>query len=139
MVSDSDIKRVFLLLYAASNGVFLAIQRADDKTWGLPGGKVERDESPEDALYRETMQEINFEPNAIEESYRFEPVQSVGCVVYMAVTPKIFRPKLNGESLSHIWRGLNKWPQPAHPQMQKVIDENKMGFNAHAKRMVAKL
>lgn len=134
-----NIKRAFLLLYAASNGVFLTIQRADDKTWGLPGGKVEQGEAPEDAIYRTAKQQIDFEPEFIEELYKFEPVKDVGCVIYMAVTPNIFRPKINEESLSQKWCSLAKWPQPAHPEMHRIIDENRTGFNDHAKQMAARL
>ena len=136
--NNSEIKRVFLLLHAKSGG-FLALKRADDQTWGLPGGKVEEGETPEEALYREVKQEIDFTPELMEESYRFEAARDVGCSVYVAVTPRIFRPKLNKESLAVQWKALGKWPKPAHPQMARVIAENSEGFKRHAVALASRL
>ena len=45
-----QIKRVFTLAVRPEDGKFLSILRADDETWGLPGGKVENEETPLDAV-----------------------------------------------------------------------------------------
>lgn len=136
-MNTPPVKRVFLLACQqnGNNVNFLSILRADDETWGLPGGKVEKNESPMDAIQRETFQEIGLELNIgdIEISYSFEPVKDVGCTVYMAKARADFIPKLNSESLAFKWAALDNWPTPAHPQMQRVIDENKDGFTRQAR------
>ncbi|MCR4312403.1 MAG: NUDIX domain-containing protein, partial [Candidatus Uhrbacteria bacterium] len=55
------------------NGKLVLVQR-DNKPdilnpnkWNLPGGGIEDDESPRDALIRELREEINIEPLKIEE------------------------------------------------------------------------
>lgn len=47
-------------------GRFLAAKRPEGKVqagyWEFPGGKIEQDESPEEALVREFMEEMNITP-----------------------------------------------------------------------------
>ena len=130
-----EISRVFLLLCHPENEEFLAILRADDRTWGLPGGKVEGDETPEQAIRRESYQEIGFRPKEPHESYTFQPVTSVGCIVYVDRLKRPYTPTLNAESLSFKWSNLDDWPRPSHPQMARVINENKDGFLDHVRRL----
>lgn len=46
------------------NGQHLVIHRKDEKTYGLPGGKVNGSENPKDALVREIYEETGlvFQP-----------------------------------------------------------------------------
>ena len=43
--------------YSCHDGKYLFLQRQDDGTWGVPGGKVERGESPLNAVIREFREE----------------------------------------------------------------------------------
>lgn len=127
---------MFLLLCQPDSEEFLAILRTDDNTWGLPGGKVEKGENPEEAIHRESYQEIGSMPVNPHESYTFEPAPNTGCIVYMARLKKPFVPSLNDESIAFRWASLNHWPTPVHPQMQRVIDDNKEGFLNHARQLL---
>ena len=42
--------------------------------WGLPGGKIEKDETPKDAAIRETKEETNLAVTGLEELGRFDLV-----------------------------------------------------------------
>lgn len=119
------IKRVFNLIYDMNSQRFFALHRADDKTWGLPGGKVERHEIPLAALLRETEEEVGLalSMEQTELLYFFEPVANVGCHVYLTRLDKGFEPDLNIESLGYKWCLLDDWPEPAHPQMRRVLNE----------------
>ncbi|WP_185052264.1 NUDIX hydrolase [Thermocatellispora tengchongensis] len=54
------------------DGRVLAIKRADDGSWVPPGGVVELDETPEDAVIREVLEEthVRIEPEILTGVYK---------------------------------------------------------------------
>ncbi len=118
-----SVKRVFVLLFCETTQTYLAIQRADDKTWGLPGGKIENEENPIFAVKRETLEETDVSIPVPNLAYDFEAVPGVRCQLYVAIMPKRVAVSLNSESLDYKWTALDQWPEPAHPQMRRVLDE----------------
>jgi len=55
-----------------SDGRMLAIQRADNREWTLPGGVVELDEDPRDTVRREVLEEtgVTVEPGQLTGVYK---------------------------------------------------------------------
>jgi putative (di)nucleoside polyphosphate hydrolase len=56
---------VGIILLGAQQEVFLGA-RSDGRGWQFPQGGVQRDESPEDALFRELHEEVGLEPGDVE-------------------------------------------------------------------------
>ena len=54
-----------VFFYAENTKRFLFLLRNDDKnpgTWGIPGGKIEKDETLFEGIERECLEEINYFP-----------------------------------------------------------------------------
>lgn len=56
---------VGIILLGGQQEVFLGA-RSDGRGWQFPQGGVQRDESPEDALFRELHEEVGLEPGDVE-------------------------------------------------------------------------
>lgn len=88
------------------NGRVLLLQRsgvgdhADE--WALPGGKVEGDESLEDAAIRECNEEIGFKPNKLTVLTR-QFMEDVDYTTFIATVPKEFKPSLDDEHTDFVW------------------------------------
>ena len=54
-------KHAVCLIITSTNGRYFAVSRRNDTTqWGFPGGKVDPGESHDEAIIRETKEEIGF-------------------------------------------------------------------------------
>lgn len=69
MLRPSELKPIEVVVLVLENdrGDILLSQRHPDKHlggyWEFPGGKIEANETPEQALYREINEELNFTPS----------------------------------------------------------------------------
>lgn len=81
----------------------LLVQRANRTGWGIPGGKIERGESPEEAARRETWEEMQFlyrGPLAWRSLHQFRDVRFV---TYQASLNDMFVPTLEREHTAYRW------------------------------------
>lgn len=54
------------LVIASVGGKFMLVQKRRDLSWELPGGKINRDETPEEAAYREFKEETGQQAENLE-------------------------------------------------------------------------
>jgi 8-oxo-dGTP diphosphatase len=85
--------------------------------WGLPGGKVERNETLMDAIKRECLEEIAYWP----EEAKLFPIEQFtstdGNFIYHTFYCQIskeFIPVLNHEHIGWCWIDNHTWPKPLH-------------------------
>lgn len=73
-----------VMLVLNKEGLILGVSRRNDVTkFGLPGGKLEPDETPEEAGIRETLEETGIKVNSCVEIYkRLEPAGPGGYPFY---------------------------------------------------------
>ena len=91
------------ILFTTASGKNLFLKRAKNVNeadkWGLPGGHIEEDESPEQAARRETREETGID--------YIGPLMKIddnaGFVTFVATIPYILKVKLNTESQDYIW------------------------------------
>lgn len=111
------------LFFAQHTKRYLFLLRAGKRyanTWGLVGGKVERNESIIQALHREVVEEIGFYPSVC----RTIPIETFTsdndsfCYhTFVCVVEDEFVPQLNHEHYGYCWVPVQHHPKPLHPKV----------------------
>ena len=115
-----------VFFYAQTTNRFLFLLRNDEKNpgnWGIPGGKIEKDETLLEGVERECLEEIGFFPSAP----KLVPIQkfvnnSFTYHTFFCVLPEEFIPTLNDEHCGYAWVVSGKYPKPLHPGLFKTIN-----------------
>ena len=105
---------------------YLYLLRTDTKNpgnWGIPGGKIEENETLLEGIIRECEEEVGYFPvNA-----KLIPIQKFinNTFTYHTFFCEIddeFIPKLNEEHCGYAWVGDNQYPKPLHPGVFSMIN-----------------
>jgi 8-oxo-dGTP pyrophosphatase MutT (NUDIX family) len=122
------INAVGIWFYSISTHSYLYLLRNDPKhpnTWGLPGGKVESDESLIDAITRECVEELGAMPDYL----RLVPLEKFTTSdngfayhTFFCSVADEFRPVLNDEHLGWAWIQSGNWPKPLHPGLWSTVN-----------------
>jgi len=115
-----------VFFYAKETNRFLFLLRSDDKNignWGIPGGKVEKDESLFEGIERECMEEIAFFPT----NAKLVPIQKFvnnqfTYHTFFCSLDKEFIPVLNEEHSGYCWIDPEHYPKPLHPGLFNTIN-----------------
>lgn len=115
-----------VFFYAEKSKRFLYLLRNDDRNpgnWGLPGGKVEKDETLFDGVERECLEELGFFPN----DAKLVPIQKFvnNTFTYHTFFCKVkeeFLPQLNDEHCGYCWVEFKHYPKPLHPGLFNTIN-----------------
>lgn len=115
-----------IFFYSSKTDRFLYLLRTDNKNpgnWGIPGGKIEENESILEGIERECREEINFWP----EKPKLIPIQKFvnKSFVYHTFFCEVddeFIPTLNDEHCGYAWVGDNQYPKPLHPGLFSTIN-----------------
>lgn len=115
-----------VFFYSSNTNRFLFLLRSDSKNpsnWGLPGGKIEKDETLIEGIERECIEEIGFFPiNA-----KLVPIQKFinHNFTYHTFFCKVdddFIPVLNNEHCGYCWLDPEHYPKPLHPGLFNTIN-----------------
>lgn len=115
-----------VFFYSVSTQRFLFLLRAENKNpanWGLPGGKMEKDETLLEGIERECLEELSYFPNTA----KLIPIQKfinkafVYHTFFCAVDNE-FIPVLNDEHYGYCWVDLQHSPKPLHPGLFNTIN-----------------
>lgn len=115
-----------VFFYTNDTHRFLYLLRNDDKNpgnWGIPGGKIEQNETLFEGLERECLEEINYFPN----DAKLIPIQKFvnNTFTYHTFFCKIdkeFIPTLNDEHCGYAWMDSQHYPKPLHPGLFNTIN-----------------
>jgi 8-oxo-dGTP pyrophosphatase MutT (NUDIX family) len=113
-----------LFFYSKNTGRFLYLLRSDaNHSWGVPGGKVEEDETLFEGLERECMEEIGYFPK----DAKLIPIQkfvnnTFTYHTFFCSVDDEFIPILNDEHIGYAWVGENQHPKPMHPGLFSTIN-----------------
>ena len=128
-MSRKNMNSVGVLFFAQSTGRHLFLLRNDKKmnTWGLPGGKCEKNESLVETLERECNEEIQFWP----ENTKLFPIEHFtsddGKFVYhtfYSIVADEFVPVLNDEHVGYCWLDSSTYPKPLHRGLFNTLNYN---------------
>lgn len=115
-----------IFFYSVNTNRFLYLLRNDVKNpnnWGIPGGKIEHDETLLEGLERECIEEIKFFPR----NAKLIPIQKFinHTFTYHTFFCKIeeeFIPILNDEHSGYAWLDANTYPKPLHPGLFNTVN-----------------
>lgn len=121
------IDAVGVWFYSIKTNRYLYLLRNDHKnpnTWGLPGGKVEPNETLYEAMHRECYEELGFWPDSIK-VYPIEKFtsqdQHFNYHTFFCSVNDEFVPVLNDEHTGYSWIESGIWPKPLHPGLWSTI------------------
>lgn len=127
-MESSPLNAVGVWLYSQATNRYLYLLRNDPKhpgSWGLPGGKVEKDESLLDAIQRECAEELGQYPDVV----RLVPIEHFTSAdnkfvyhTFFGVLAEEFVPTLNYEHLGYAWVNSGVIPKPLHPGLFSTIN-----------------
>jgi 8-oxo-dGTP pyrophosphatase MutT (NUDIX family) len=113
------------LFYATDTGRYLLAFRSEyvnePNTWGVWGGKLDKGETPEQAVHREITEETGYHGQ-----YKLKPIfvfqdHDFKYHNFIAEVPEEFKPKLCWETEKFGWFALDDFPQPLHFGVKKLL------------------
>lgn len=115
-----------VFFYAKNTDRYLYLLRTDPKNpsnWGIPGGKVENNETLLEGVLRECEEEIGFFPK----SAKLIPIQKFvnhhfTYNTFFCEVEDEFVPHLNREHCGYAWVGDNQYPKPLHPGLFSTVN-----------------
>lgn len=115
-----------IFFYCRATNRFLYLLRTDNKNpgnWGIPGGKIENDETIIEGLERECIEELGMWPN----NAKLIPIQKFvnKTFIYYTFFCEVeveFIPILNNEHCGYAWVGENQYPKPLHPGLFNTVN-----------------
>jgi 8-oxo-dGTP pyrophosphatase MutT (NUDIX family) len=115
-----------VFFYCTATKRYLYLLRTDAKNpgnWGIPGGKIEEDETLFEGITRECEEEIKFFPNKA----KLVPIQkfvnhSFTYHTFFCEVDNEFIPTLNDEHCGYAWVGEGQYPKPLHPGLFSTVN-----------------
>lgn len=115
-----------VFFYSKSTNRFLYLLRTDNKNpgnWGIPGGKIESNETIIEGLERECLEELNYWPNET----KLIPIQkfvnnTFTYHTFFCQVENEFIPTLNDEHCGYAWIDDKQYPKPLHPGLFNTIN-----------------
>lgn len=127
-VEPSVINAVGVWFYSIKTDRYLYLLRNDPKhpdTWGLPGGKVEKNETLMSTITRECIEELGKMPAYI----KLVPIEKFTSLdkkfsyhTFFCLIKNEFIPILNDEHIGYSWIKSNVWPRPLHPGLWSTVN-----------------
>lgn len=114
--------------YSTDTQRYLYLMRNDPKhpnCWGLPGGKIETNETLIDGIRRECTEELGAMPDYLKlvplEKFTTSDLGFEYHTFFCSVATE-FVPKLNDEHNGWAWINSGVWPRPMHPGLWSTVN-----------------
>ena len=127
-MESSVVNAVGVWFYAVDTRRYLYLMRNDPKhpgTWGLPGGRIESNETLMQAIIRECCEELGSMPEYLKlvPLEKFTTADKVFAYhTFFCSVAKEFVPTLNHEHLGYAWVVSGTWPKPMHPGLWSTVN-----------------
>lgn len=127
-MEHNTVKAVGVWFYSSTTNRYLYLLRNDHKhpgSWGLPGGKIESNESLLAGLERECQEEMGMMPNFTQ----LVPIEKFTNIdstfeyhTFWCRLESEFVPVLNHEHIGYAWVESGSWPRPLHPGLWNTVN-----------------
>jgi ADP-ribose pyrophosphatase YjhB (NUDIX family) len=127
-MENNTVNAVGVWFYSVDTQRYLYLMRNDPKhpdTWGLPGGKIDGNETLIEAITRECKEELGDMPTYI----RLVPLekfttadQGFAYHTFFCSVATEFTPQLNDEHVGWAWIASGTWPRPMHPGLWSTVN-----------------
>lgn len=115
-----------VFFYCINTKRYLYLLRTDSKNpgnWGIPGGKIEEDETLFEGIARECEEELKYFPNKA----KLIPIQkfvnhTFTYHTFFCEVDTEFTPILNDEHCGYAWVGESQYPKPLHPGLFSTVN-----------------
>jgi 8-oxo-dGTP pyrophosphatase MutT (NUDIX family) len=115
-----------VFFYSKKSNRYLYLLRTDAKNpgnWGIPGGKIEDNETLLEGIIRECEEEVGYFPA----DAKLIPIQKFinNTFTYHTFFCEVldeFIPVLNEEHCGYAWVGDSQYPKPLHPGVFSMIN-----------------
>jgi 8-oxo-dGTP pyrophosphatase MutT (NUDIX family) len=115
-----------VFFYSKKSDRYLYLLRTDTKNpgnWGIPGGKIEDNETLLEGIIRECEEEVGYFPT----DAKLIPIQKFinNTFTYHTFFCEVldeFIPVLNEEHCGYAWVGDSQYPKPLHPGVFSMIN-----------------
>ena len=112
-----------IFFYCSTTDRYLYLLRSDSKTWSIPGGKLEKNETILEGLQRECDEEISYWPK----DAKIIPIQkfvnhTFTYHTFFCEVSTEFTPVLNDEHCGWAWVGNAQYPKPLHPGLFNTVN-----------------
>ena len=121
-------KGVGALIYARDTRRYLFLLRSTGSwsmTWGLPGGKINTEETIFEGLNREIQEELGgkiYSPELIPIEIFTSKNEKFMYHTYFIAVEYEFLPNLNNEHIGYAWLPLASAPRPLHPGVNRTLN-----------------
>lgn len=120
------------ILYSRKTGRFCLAHRSsavqEPDTWGMWGGAMDSGETPEEAAYRELVEETGYTGSAeFDLLWTFEHSSGFRYYNFLAVVEREFRPRMDWETQGFRWFNIDDpadWPSPLHPGVKTLLSRS---------------
>lgn len=115
-----------VFFYCTDTKRYLYLLRTDSRNpgnWGIPGGKIEEDETLFEGIARECEEELKFFPKKA----KLVPIQkfvnhTFTYHTFFCEVDEEFAPILNEEHCGYAWVGEGQYPKPLHPGLFSTVN-----------------
>lgn len=127
-MESRSVNAVGVWFYAINTNRYLYLMRNDPKhpgAWGLPGGKMDDNETLMETITRECCEELG----AMPEYLKLVPIEKFTTSdngfsyhTFFCSIAQEFVPILNDEHLGWAWINSGTWPKPMHPGLWSTVN-----------------
>lgn len=127
-MEPSTVSAVGVWFYSLDTQRYLYLLRNDLRhpgTWGLPGGKIDGNETLIQTIERECCEEMGFMPKYLKlmpiEQFTSQDGRFLYHTFFCSVQSE-FIPTLNDEHIGWAWINTGSWPRPMHPGLWSTVN-----------------
>ena len=110
-----------IVLHSPETDHVLILRRVSDDYWGIPGGFIEQDESPEDAAIRELEEETGFSPP--DAGMLTVVGDNAGYRVFVCEVDEFPTPRLDAEHDDFMWTSRTALPVDLYPGLARIMED----------------